>query len=85
MRNPAKTLRPRKCKYCRAVFTPARPQDKDAKFCKPNHRKAFWRYGALPFDKIMSRVETLIRRMIREMVRPEMLRENPPSTRPRAP
>lgn len=49
-------LKPRRCKYCRAVFTPARPQDRDAKFCEPNHRKAYHRYGGLPFDKLMDRV-----------------------------
>lgn len=54
-RKPAE-LRPRQCKYCKAKFTPARPQDKDAKFCEPNHRKAYHRYGSLPFDKLMERV-----------------------------
>lgn len=59
----------RRCKYCRAVFYPERPQDKDAKFCCPNHRKAFWRYGGLPFDKMMTRIEKDVRRIVRDELR----------------
>jgi hypothetical protein len=55
-------LKPRRCKYCRAIFVPARPQDAQAKFCEPNHRKAYHRYGGLPFDKLMDRVRKEIKR-----------------------
>ena len=67
-RKPRKVMLARRCKYCRASFVPERPQDKDAKFCCPNHRKAFWRYGGLPFDKLMVRVEKEIKRIVREEI-----------------
>ena len=72
LRHEKRASRPllaRRCKYCRATFIPNRAQDKDAKFCCPNHRKAFWRYGGLPFDKLMVRVERDIRRIVREEIR----------------
>jgi len=59
-------LKARRCKYCRAIFTPRRPQDSGAKFCTANHRKAFWKNGALPFDKLMLRVEAKAREIVRE-------------------
>jgi hypothetical protein len=65
-KRPSKPLLARRCKYCRANFIPQRSQDKDAKFCCPNHRKAFWRYGGLPFDKLMVRIEREIKRIVRE-------------------
>jgi hypothetical protein len=36
----------RKCDYCDKVFAPTRPQDAHQKFCCPNHRKDFFKYGA---------------------------------------
>ena len=59
-------LKPRRCKYCRAVFVPNRPQDAEAKFCEPNHRKAYHKYGGLPFDKLMERVRKEVRVIVRE-------------------
>jgi hypothetical protein len=44
---------------------PERPQDKDAKFCCPNHRKSFWRYGGLPFDKMKDQIMKDVRKMVR--------------------
>lgn len=58
-------LRPRRCKYCRATFIPERPQDKEAKFCCPNHRKAYWRFGGLPFDKMKEQIFKEVRKMMR--------------------
>ena len=58
-------LKPRRCKYCRGSFVPERAQDKDAKFCCPNHRKAFWRYGGLPFDKMKEQLMKDVRKMVR--------------------
>ena len=58
-------LRPRRCKYCRATFMPERAQDKEAKFCCPNHRKAYWRYGGLPFDKMKEQIMKDVRKMVR--------------------
>jgi hypothetical protein len=68
-------LQPRRCKYCRALFTPERAQDKNAKFCTPNHRKAYWRYGGLPFDKMKDALEKRVRKIIREMVKPQALND----------
>lgn len=59
-------LRPRRCKYCRGTFVPERPQDKEAKFCCPNHRKAYWRFGSLPFDKMKEQIMKEVRKMVRE-------------------
>ena len=58
-------LRPRRCKYCRATFVPERPQDKEAKFCCPNHRKAYWRFGGLPFDKMKEQLMKEVRKLVR--------------------
>jgi hypothetical protein len=46
----------RKCEYCDKVFRPKRPQDLKARFCQPNCRKNFFRYGA------KMRIVTAIRR-----------------------
>lgn len=59
------TLKPRRCKYCRATFVPERAQDKDAKFCEPNHRKAYWRFGGLPFDKMKEQIMKEVRKLVR--------------------
>lgn len=57
-------LKPRRCKYCRGNFVPERAQDKDAKFCCPNHRKAYWRFGGLPFDKMKEQIMKEVRKMV---------------------
>ena len=62
---PPALLMPRRCKYCKGNFIPERPQDKDSKFCTPNHRKAFWRYGGLPFDKMKEQIMKDVRKMVR--------------------
>lgn len=65
MRHPRKpskpALQPRRCRYCKAVFTPKRPQDIDARFCEPNHRKAYHKYGGLPYDKMREQIRRDIR------------------------
>jgi len=65
-------LIPRTCKYCRAAFTPTRAQGRAAKFCCPNHRKAYWRYGGLPFDKMMDRIRRELPEIVRDIVREEL-------------
>ncbi len=65
----APALRPRRCKYCRGMFVPERAQDKDAKFCMPNHRKQYWRYGGLPFDKMKEQIMKDVRKLIRDELR----------------
>lgn len=61
-------LKARRCRYCKASFRPRRTQDAEQRFCSPTHRKAFHKYGGLPFDKLMDRV----RRELREIVRAEI-------------
>jgi len=61
-------LKPRRCRYCRALFIPKRKQDDGAKFCSPNHRKAFWRYGGLPFDKMIDRLKGMVREIVRKEI-----------------
>jgi hypothetical protein len=63
-----RTLTPRCCRYCRVKFVPARPQDKDARFCCPNHRKAYWRYGGLRFDKFKMQLIKELKGYVREEV-----------------
>lgn len=65
-KKPKKVLTMRSCRYCRAKFVPARPQDKEAKFCSPNHRKNFWRFGGLPYDKLREQIMRDVRKVIRE-------------------
>lgn len=62
---PKAKLKPRQCRYCKARFTPRRPQDADQRFCSPTHRKAFHKYGGLPFDKLLDRMRKEVRAMIR--------------------
>lgn len=64
---PKPVLLARRCKYCRATFVPERPQDKDQKFCEPNHRKAYFRYGGLPFDKMREQVLKEVRKEIKRL------------------
>jgi len=64
-KTPGAHLKPRRCKYCRGNFVPERAQDKDAKFCCPNHRKAYWRYGGLPFDKMRDQIMKDVRRELK--------------------
>lgn len=37
----------------------------NAKFCEPNHRKAYWRFGGLPFDKMKEQIMRDVRKMVR--------------------
>lgn len=65
MKTNVKVVLPRRCKYCRANFVPERPQDaKRAKFCCPNHQKAYWRYGGLPFDKMKNQIMKDVRKFM---------------------
>jgi hypothetical protein len=59
-------LRARRCKYCRATFVPSDPRALYAKFCCEQHRKMFWRYGGLPFDKMKVQIEKHMRKIVRE-------------------
>src|SRR5689334_17331781 len=50
----------RKCRYCRGEFYPRSTGGKEQHFCSEAHRKAFWKSGSLPFDKLVLRVERLV-------------------------
>jgi hypothetical protein len=51
----------RSCRYCKAKFKPIR---EDQRFCKPAHRKSFWKYGGLPFDKMKEQIMKDVRKMV---------------------
>lgn len=53
----------KRCRYCKAVFYPTQ---KTQVFCSEDHQKSYWKHGALPFDKLMARVEKETRRIVRE-------------------
>jgi hypothetical protein len=65
---PSKTPN-RSCRYCKAKFKPVR---EDQRFCKPAHRKSFWKYGGLPFDKMKEQIMKDVRKMVREIVPEEI-------------
>jgi hypothetical protein len=67
-KNKTTNLLPRRCKYCRCTFVPERAQDKNARFCCPNHRKAYWRYGGLPYDKMREQIMRDVRKIVREEI-----------------
>ena len=69
---PLPILRPRRCKYCRGTFVPERAQDKDQRFCCGNHRKAYWRFGGLPFDKMKTQIFKEVKKLVRDLVRAEL-------------
>lgn len=45
------------CRYCQLPFVAKKPNQE---FCSPDHRKAFWKHGTLPFEKLMATVEARI-------------------------
>ena len=53
----------RSCRYCKAKFKPIR---QDQRFCTPAHRKSFWKYGGLPFDKMKEQIMKEVRKLVRE-------------------
>ena len=63
--------RKRKCKLCKLEFSPTTKIIKNAEaqeFCCEAHRKEFWKYGALPFAKLMARIEKRCREIAREEI-----------------
>lgn len=56
-------LATRSCRYCKAKFKPIRREDQ--RFCTPAHRKSFWKYGGLPFDKMKEQIMKDVRKMVR--------------------
>lgn len=61
--------RPRKCRLCKLTFKPTDKNPANAagqEFCCPGHRKDFWKHGALPFDKLMAKIEKRVRQIVRD-------------------
>ena len=44
---------------------PSCTQAKEAKFCCENHRKAYWRYGGLPYDKMRAQIMRDVQKFLR--------------------
>jgi hypothetical protein len=68
---PKDPYRVRACRLCKAKFKPTTHVISCAdtqEFCTPNHRKEYWKYGGLPFDKLMARLEKRAREIAREEV-----------------
>lgn len=60
---PKDPYRMRPCRLCKAQFKPTTRVISCAntqEFCCPNHRKEYWKYGGLPFDKLMKRITSEI-------------------------
>ena len=51
----------RRCEYCRGEFRPTRPQDRKRRFCCEKHRKAIFRHGTLPYERLKADVLKLVR------------------------
>jgi hypothetical protein len=62
MPKTAATVTNRSCRYCKAKYKPIR---EDQRFCKPAHRKLFWKYGGLPFDKMKDQLLKELRKIVR--------------------
>jgi hypothetical protein len=68
---PKDPYRVRACRLCKAKFKPTTHVISCAdtqEFCTPNHRKEYWKYGGLPFDKLMARLEKRAREIAREEI-----------------
>lgn len=51
---------PRNCLFCGVKFTPARPQDAQQKFCQLPHKDAFYKFGSMPFPKLVAALRKAI-------------------------
>lgn len=67
-----KVLHPRRCHHCRAIFVPRNNAGKNAKFCCDAHRKAYWSYGSLPFDKMKEGLMREVRKIVPGLVHEEL-------------
>lgn len=73
---PRDPYRMRPCRLCKAQFRPTTHVVACAdsqEFCCPNHRKEYWKYGGLPFDKLMVRIEKRCREIAREEIASALL------------
>jgi len=72
IRAPRDPYRMRPCRLCKAKFRPTTHVVACAdsqEFCCANHRKEYWKYGGLPFNKLMVRIEKRCREIAREEMR----------------
>src|ERR1700727_853936 len=66
---PRDPYRMRPCRLCKAQFRPTTHVVSCAntqEFCCPPHRKEYWKYGGLPFDKLLKRMEARTREIAKE-------------------
>lgn len=75
-------MAPRDCAYCLTTFTPARSQDKAAKFCKVACRTEFHQFGGLPMRLLLRPLEIGMRLIITETVKAEVAKAMAVSTAP---
>jgi hypothetical protein len=71
-KNRKDPYRPRPCRLCKLIFKPAGKNPKNAdeqEFCCAAHRKEFWKHGALPFRKLLLRMEKRMREIAREEIK----------------
>lgn len=62
------TILPRRCRYCRTIFVPETRRGNHARFCCDDHRKAYWRYGGLRFDKFKAQLIKELKRFVTEEI-----------------
>ena len=76
-----RAYRMRKCRLCKSSFKPTTKVISCAntqEFCCPNHRKEFWKYGGLPFDKMLKRIEIRCKEIARQEIEESFTRVNLP-------
>ena len=57
----------RRCRYCKGEFRPRSGSGgKEQHFCSAAHRKAFWKSGSMPYDKLVLRLEKTIGQRMQE-------------------
>ena len=70
-KSPKAPYRVRPCRLCKAKFKPTTKVISCAdsqEFCCPAHRKEYWKYGGLPYDKMIKRIEGRTRGLRDEIV-----------------
>lgn len=54
---PRKILPKKKCAYCKGIFEPISRGGSKPRFCRPECRKAYNKHGAMPFNKLVDRLQ----------------------------
>src|SRR6185436_15229383 len=69
MRESKGKAKMRRCRYCKGEFRPRSGSGgKEQRFCSAAHRKAFWKSGSLPYDKLVLRLEKAIAGRVQEQL-----------------